>query len=145
MASRLSRKRRDIRSRTADFDIVTAIMSLHHIPDLGPVMAEIIRVLKPGGYLFLKEHDVWSPADCALIDIEHALHMTLSGEIAPGSLPPPDYYIQYRNYVAFDEIFSALKYIKSNYFHPIDRYTILPTRAYWVIYQKPPLAAPLHV
>lgn len=119
------------------FDIITAIMSLHHIPSLDPVIAEMIRVLKPGGYIFIKEHDAWTPSDCALIDIEHALHMTISGEIEPGQLPPADYYIQYRNYVAFDALFSTLRFIKSNYFHATERHSVSPTRAYWAIYQKP--------
>lgn len=119
------------------FDIITCIMSLHHIPNLEQVVPEILRVLKPGGYIFIKDHDLWTPADCALTDIEHAIHMTFSGELAPGALLSDDYYIQYRNFHAFDELFAGTKYIKSNHYYPAARYNVAPTRSYWVIYQKP--------
>ena len=42
-------------------DLVTLNMSLCHLSDKSNVLREIRRVLRHGGYLFLKEHDV--PAD----------------------------------------------------------------------------------
>jgi len=37
------------------FDLVTCQRVLHHIPDIRPVFAEIERVLKPGGLLYLSD------------------------------------------------------------------------------------------
>ena len=33
-------------------------MSVHHFDELSIVMKEINRVLRPGGYLYIREHDV---------------------------------------------------------------------------------------
>jgi ubiquinone/menaquinone biosynthesis C-methylase UbiE len=39
----------------ASFDLVCISNSLHHMPDLGPVLSEIKRVLKPGGHFLVAE------------------------------------------------------------------------------------------
>ena len=39
-------------------DMVTAFMSIHHIPNSEKLITEICRVLKPNGFLFFREHDV---------------------------------------------------------------------------------------
>ncbi len=37
------------------FDTVTCFGTLHHIPNVSYVLSELLRVLKPGGYLLLRE------------------------------------------------------------------------------------------
>lgn len=37
------------------FDLITCFDTLHHIPNVSYVLSELIRCLKPGGYLLLKE------------------------------------------------------------------------------------------
>ncbi len=39
-------------------DLICCFMSIHHFLDFKSMMNEIIRVLKPNGFLFLREHDV---------------------------------------------------------------------------------------
>jgi ubiquinone/menaquinone biosynthesis C-methylase UbiE len=39
----------------AYFDGVTCQRVLHHVPDIAPVFAEVRRVLKPGGFLYLSD------------------------------------------------------------------------------------------
>jgi len=39
----------------ASFDIVCISNSLHHMPDLQPVLSEMLRVLKPGGHFIVAE------------------------------------------------------------------------------------------
>jgi len=39
-------------------DLVTCLMSIHHFEDFDLMLKEIKRVLKPGGFLFVREHDV---------------------------------------------------------------------------------------
>jgi SAM-dependent methyltransferase len=37
------------------FDLITCLSTLHHIPNVSFVLSELFRVLKPGGYLLLRE------------------------------------------------------------------------------------------
>jgi len=55
---------------------ITAIMSLHHIlPEaFDKEMREISRVLAPGGYFIIREHDCRNKSDAYLIDMEHLLY-----------------------------------------------------------------------
>ena len=39
-------------------ELITCFMSIHHFEDFTKMMSEICRVLKPGGFLFFREHDV---------------------------------------------------------------------------------------
>ena len=55
------------------FDLITCLMVLHHVPEdnLVVLIKELNRVLKPGGILILREHDVRNKYDCNLLDIMH--------------------------------------------------------------------------
>lgn len=46
-------------------DLITCYMSIHHFEDFNKMMSEICRIIKPGGYLFFREHDV-SPNNAQL-------------------------------------------------------------------------------
>lgn len=52
-------------------DLVTAWMSIHHLPSIDQYLSEIRRVLKPGGLLFIREHDVTDPKLIAYLDKVH--------------------------------------------------------------------------
>ncbi len=39
-------------------DLITAFVAMHHFENFDAMMKEINRILKPGGYLFFREHDV---------------------------------------------------------------------------------------
>ncbi len=43
---------------SASIELLTAFMVIHHFNDYEAMMNEICRVLKPGGYLFIREHNV---------------------------------------------------------------------------------------
>ncbi len=56
------------------FDIVTITMVLHHIDNLNgqtELIKEIYRVLKPDGYLFIKEHDILNDKQKIYTDFIH--------------------------------------------------------------------------
>ena len=55
------------------FDIVSAMMVLHHVVNLDETISELSRILKPGGILILKEHDAYNADDYMLCDIEHGI------------------------------------------------------------------------
>ena len=48
-------------------------MVLHHITQVDISCKELRRVLKPGGLLFLREHDCENEDESRHIDIEHSL------------------------------------------------------------------------
>lgn len=116
--------------KTGTVDLVTANMTLHHIKDLEPMMGEICRVLKPGGHLFIKEHDCWNVMDAMLIDIEHLLYHKVGGDAGEYEMH------HYTNYAGWDRLAAPLKYVRSDYFYPSLRNEMTPTRAYWAIYIK---------
>jgi len=40
------------------FGVVTALMSLHHVPDAKKAVAEVARLVRPGGSVVIREHDL---------------------------------------------------------------------------------------
>jgi ubiquinone/menaquinone biosynthesis C-methylase UbiE len=56
------------------FQVVTFIMSLHHMKDLRASLAEALRVLAPGGVLVIREHDCPGLHYGAYLDIVHFLY-----------------------------------------------------------------------
>jgi SAM-dependent methyltransferase len=55
------------------FDLITCLMVLHHIPknNLNFLLQEINRVMKPGGILILREHDVYTYEQSYLLNVMH--------------------------------------------------------------------------
>lgn len=120
------------------FNIITAFMSLHHIGDLKLAAAEIERIMKPGAYLLIKEHDCWNAFDAMLIDIQHKINSQCY-EHKPliESYGDAPYICHYKNYYGWDKIFGGhLKYIAGDYYYTTDRHEISPTRAFWALYKK---------
>lgn len=111
-------------------DLVTANMTLHHIRDVERMVSEIVRVLKPGGILFIKEHDCWDAIDAMLIDVEHMIY----GDI--GSDPGQYGIFRYTNYSGWDTLLQPLKYVDADYYYPGIKNDITPTRAFWAVYKK---------
>lgn len=71
----------DFNSVTEQFDLVLALMSIHHIEDQEKLISEIKRVLKPGGFLIIREHDVQAKETSVYIDIIHGIYSSsLSAE-----------------------------------------------------------------
>jgi ubiquinone/menaquinone biosynthesis C-methylase UbiE len=44
----------------AEFDLVHARLVLSHIPDYGPVLDKLVAAVRPGGWLFLEEGDMFA-------------------------------------------------------------------------------------
>jgi SAM-dependent methyltransferase len=54
-------------------DFISAFQVFHHIQHLDIALGEIYRVLKPKGYLLIREHDCDSVITQTLIDLEHSI------------------------------------------------------------------------
>jgi len=117
------------------FDLVTAVMSLHHIVKIEAIIAEIKRVIKPGGILYIKEHDCWNAIDAMLIDIEHNIFTYCNEPDNPDKNP---YMAHYKNYWAWIKLITEIggfEYVAANYYHASPANTITPTRAFWAIFK----------
>ena len=55
------------------FDIISCVLTLHHIENLPNILSEIKRVLKPNGFLLLIEHDNYTHFDAMIIEMQHTL------------------------------------------------------------------------
>lgn len=59
------------------FDFITLLHVIHHVPNIDGFIKEMTRVLKPGGYLVLREHNIENEKDKLLIDAEHYIFATI--------------------------------------------------------------------
>jgi SAM-dependent methyltransferase len=61
--------------KEASFDLVTCYIGLHHIPldRLEPFINSIARVLKPGGFFILRDHDVTSDQMNSFVSFIHTI------------------------------------------------------------------------
>jgi SAM-dependent methyltransferase len=118
------------------FDIITCFFVLHHILDLDKIMKEIRRVLKPGGYILILEHDNHDDYDNILLDILHLLY-GIYVDKNKLYLKNPDY-AQYYNFMEWDYIFQkyGFKYIKSNYLFQEISHVVRYDNIYYAFYQK---------
>jgi SAM-dependent methyltransferase len=71
----------------ASIDLVTCYIGLHHCPPekLRAFVDSIRRVLRPGGTLVLRDHDVTSPAMDAFVALAHTVFsagLLMSGEVS---------------------------------------------------------------
>jgi ubiquinone/menaquinone biosynthesis C-methylase UbiE len=55
-------------------DFVSAFQVLHHVNNIKITLLEIHSILKPTGFLLIREHDCENDLDRMLIDTEHSLH-----------------------------------------------------------------------
>lgn len=61
-------------------DLITCFVCIHHFTDPTTMLCEIYRVLKPGGYLYFREHDVMTRDDQAYIDLIHIIMSAKNNE-----------------------------------------------------------------
>ncbi len=106
------------------FDIITIIQVLHHIDDILKTLSEISRILKPGGIVFIREHDCTSKEDWICINLEHMLYdVTNSGNFESYFNYRAYYYNKNIMYQLFDKVdiykqadFVPLKNLTKSYY-----------------------------
>lgn len=124
------------------FDVVYALMSLHHIRDLSGMLREIRRVLKPNGVLIVREHDCVSRGLSDVLDIVHGFYSMVWCNPKEHVSFQDEYYGLYRTAEDFDHIISqetGFKRVLSTNRqeeYPLYRYgdVINPMKHYWAVY-----------
>ena len=119
------------------FDLVSCFMVLHHIPQLEKTLKEITRVLKPGGFLIISEHDAFTDYDKMLIDVEHLIYeMALKDNQNILHNYYGKYYNLYEWHYIMDKFnFKLIQYKHYNVFAGA-RFNVNATRYFYAIYQK---------
>ncbi|CAN5365665.1 hypothetical protein BH09PSE6_BH09PSE6_20590 [soil metagenome] len=66
----------------ASLDLVSCFIGLHHMTpaQLGPFLASVARVMRPGGVFLLRDHDVTSDAMRAMVALAHTVFNARLGE-----------------------------------------------------------------
>lgn len=118
-----------------EFSLVTCFQSLHHMKNLDSRLEDIKRIVKPGGYVILREHDCRDSYMRMLIDIEHCIFELV---LKPYNKHFIDsYYADYKSKYQWSDIFKSLgfKYIKTTY-PSIRPGKYNPTSFYYAMYKK---------
>jgi ubiquinone/menaquinone biosynthesis C-methylase UbiE len=63
----------DLDYQDNSFDIISCMLTLHHVENLPAMLKEIKRILKPNGIILLIEHDNYTHYDAMIIEMQHTL------------------------------------------------------------------------
>ncbi len=124
------------------FDVIVALMSLHHIQNVELTLREINRVLKPGGLLIIREHDCVIRELRSVLDIVHAFYALVWSN--PRELEDfSTYYSHYRRSVDWRNLITRTGFIECINTCRTERYPkyhknkiINPLRYYYAVYRK---------
>ena len=121
-------------------NLITSLQVLHHIPNLDYYMKELVRILKPGGYLVVREHDCNSELVRRLIDVEHMLFECVLNNSDKGN---GRYLFEYKDSDNYKSINEWISYISNNGLELVSGYNELykkvdqETRYVYRIFKKP--------
>lgn len=119
------------------FSLVSVYMVLHHVKKLKLMLNEIHRILKPNGYLIIKEHDAITSLDCMLADVEHAIYGIIYGKYNYKNFIK-DHYANYHDWLEWNLILHkhGFDYIYSKHIYSLISQKFKPTRGYIAMYKK---------
>jgi ubiquinone/menaquinone biosynthesis C-methylase UbiE/16S rRNA G966 N2-methylase RsmD len=97
--------------KNAEFNIIIALMSLHHVKLLDVLIPEIKRVLKPNGLFLIREHDFLDSIE-PLLDIQHGLYSTVWADETDDFCS--SYFSTYKQNYKWDSIIELPVKLKTN-------------------------------
>ena len=95
------------------FPCVLALMSLHHIDHVEDTLTEIRRILRPGGVLIIREHDLSSPELSPVIDVMHGLYARVWSDPPEQPTFCDTYYAHYRPRAEWTRLIEGAGLIRS--------------------------------
>jgi SAM-dependent methyltransferase len=115
----------------AQFNFITCFQVLHHMTHLEAMLSELVRVMRPGGILLIREQDSGAPEEREihkkLFDVEHMLYDIAMKKIASYSEFMASYYSYFRNKKEWTDLlgeygFRLLKIGHITKFNPTSNY-----------------------
>jgi SAM-dependent methyltransferase len=141
---------------TESFELITAFMVLHHLRNPEATLAEMNRVLKPGGLLIIREHDIDASSDSdgrTFLDMLHGFYEVVWAKTGHQENPNhiDTYFAHYRNRTMWTKLITAAGFerietpdinalynqadIPRNY--AFGKKIINPFYFYYAVYRKP--------
>ena len=96
------------------FSLITIALVLHHVKPLEKYLRDMFRVLEPGGFVYVREHDCTTKELSAVLDIQHAF-----GPLVYAKTQREGYLEQYwRNY--FTKEYLTEQFCGAGFVHEVD-------------------------
>lgn len=117
------------------FELVSSIYVLHHVSlhQLNNLVENLYRVIKPGGFFLLREHDCCNVLDAATIDLVHFIYIVQKVPRDRIKQRKEEYQATYRSRGSWQELLERYGFQKK-YGSKISR---RPTRDYIDVFMKP--------
>ena len=115
------------------FHFITCFQVLHHIEKPDITIKELYRILQPGGYLLIREHDIRNMQDSMITDIEHTLFDFVLHTQRPIT-HVHDHFTSYTSKLALRNDFVSVGFTHCSYFSTQPKG---PTRYYYDVFLKP--------
>lgn len=125
-------------------DVIYAFMSIHHIKNAEKTIAEMYRVLKPGGLLLIREHDCDDDEFSAVLDIIHGFYSMVWSNPTELHCFKNDYWAKYwsaknlTSFITSNGFSELLNTNKSSANFPVyaKGRVINPLKYYYAVYRK---------
>ena len=126
------------------FELITAVMVLHHVRNLSQLLNSIYSVLKPGGMFIIREHDVRDTETRNLVIIQHKMQSELYANLLDETVDDPSSSTYYEKYVPKSRLTKLI--IKKGFMPyriPRKKYPTIrnnPTKYYYSMFIKPEIS-----
>lgn len=125
------------------FDVVYALMSLHHITEIDSMLSEVYRVLKDDGIFIVREHDCVSEDLSNVLDLVHGFYSMVWCSPQEMESFEDEYFANYFTANKLDELVGKHTFQRVFGTNRDEEYPLFhqgkvinPLKHYWVVYVK---------
>lgn len=129
-------------------EVAYAFMSLHHIPDVERTLAEVYRVLQPGGIFIIREHDCVTDGLKLVLDIVHGFYSMVWSNPQEKTDFEKEYWAQYRSAEELERVIVGVGFERVLSTHRDEPFPVFskgkvlnPLKYYYAVYRKAPVVA----